>query len=382
MRIHAGSVLVMQIFHLVPNLNFGGLQKIVRLLAVGQLARGHSVTVGCWTNTSNHVEAERELSASGARVIYLRRASDGRLSYDKLSFFRSLKSELSGGKVDVLHVHNPFGYYFYGASAARLTGRVKVVQTLHATAMFENPRFGRKKRLIFWTAAMLSDAIVSVSSATQQSLRDRFALPGKKLFVVDNGIELGPFLAVSARQRGHEFVFGSAGRMSPEKNHRLLIEAFALLRQKREDVRLRLLGGGPLEFQLFELARRRGVSKDVEFCGYRDDVPAFLQELDVFVLPSDSEALGLSLIEAIAAGRPVIGTRVGGVPQVIENTGGGWLCPPKDTEALMLAMESAIASPGLPEEREHARRRVAERYSAERMIRDYEQVYSRCWSKP
>src|SRR5438270_10297865 len=121
----------MHIFHLVPNMNFGGLQKVVRLLSLGQRQRGLTVTIGCWTNESNHPEAHAELEAEGVRIIYLRRDRDGSLVFGRSRLFGILKSRLGG--VDVLHVHNPFAYFLYGALAGR-TSRIKVVLTLHATA--------------------------------------------------------------------------------------------------------------------------------------------------------------------------------------------------------------------------------------------------------
>src|SRR5690242_11905239 len=128
---------------------------------------------------------------------------------------RRLKGYMGAGKTDILHVHNPFGYYLYGALAARAAGGTKIVNTVHITAMFDHPRFGRRGRSLFWTAAMLSDGLVSVCPEVDTDLRGKFLLPGNKLFVVDNGIDLTPFLAVPPRHRRDEVVFGFAGRMAP-----------------------------------------------------------------------------------------------------------------------------------------------------------------------
>ena len=113
----------------------------------------------------------------------------------------------------------------------------------------------------------------------------------------------------------------------------------------------------------------------MEFCGFGHDVPVFLGSLDIYVLPSEFEALPLSLLEAIASGLPVVATAVGGVAQVVKNTQSGWLCPPNNVDALLAGMESAMASSEFGERRERARHSVAEQYSAERMARDYEQLY-------
>jgi len=367
----------LRIFHLVPNLNFGGLQKVVRLLAVYQRQAGHCVTVGCWTNASNHPEAEKELELAGADIICLRRGSDGEMASDRMFLLNRLKGHLGRRNADILHVHNPFGYFLYGALAARAAGGTRIVNTIHLTAMFDHPRFGRRGRAVFWTAAMLTDGLVSVCADVDTFLRNRFLLPGRKLFVVDNGIDLAPFLAVPARKPSTEVIFGFAGRMAPEKNHRVLIDAFAQLYRSHGNVRLRLLGGGPLETTLKKQVRDLGLDHVVEFRGFSHDVPGFLGGLDIYVLPSDFEALPLSLLEAIASGLTVVATKVGGVPRVVENTESGWLCVPDDASALRAAMESALAAPDRGTRGERARHLVIEHYSAERMGRDYEALYQK-----
>ena len=365
----------MRIFHLVPNLNYGGLQEVVRGLALCQRQAGHAVTIGCWTNVGNHPELEADLQRAGVLVEYLRRAPNGERSYGRMPLFRKLSERLGSRSADILHVHNPFGYYLYGAMAARFAGGTRIINTVHATAMFDHKRFGRKGRVQFWAAAMLSHRLVSVCSEVEQALCVRFSLPRNRLSVVENGINLDRFLDASARRPSDQIVFGAVGRMSPEKNHRVLFAAFALAHSKHSHIRLRLLGGGPLEPDLKALARSLGVEDVVEFCGFSHDVVGFLGTLDVFVLPSSSEGLPLSLLEAIASGLPVVATAVGGVPRIVQNTGAGWLCAPDSADALRAAMESAIASPDPAERAEKSRRLVAKQYSAERMARDYERVY-------
>jgi glycosyltransferase involved in cell wall biosynthesis len=356
-------------------MNYGGLQKVVELLALNQLQAGHSVTIGCWTNVSNHPEAEAELERAGADIVYLRRAPDGSLAFERGSLFQRLKSHLGARNADILHVHNPFRYYIYGALAARATRGTRIVNTTHLTMMFDLPQFGPRGRAKFWTAAMLTDALVAVCSEDENYLRNRFRLPGKQLLTIENGINLAPFLAVPPRRPSGEVVLGFAGRMEVEKNHRVLIEAFALLRKTRSNVRLRLVGGGSLEPQLQEQARNLGLNDVIEFGGFCNDVPGFLAGLDVYVLPSDFEAHPLSLLEAIASGLPVVATVSGGVAKIVQSTDSGWVCPIRNAGALCAAMETAIASPDRFERPKRARKLAEELYSAERMSRDYEQLY-------
>jgi len=374
----------MRVFHLVPNLNYGGLQEVVRGLALSQSHSGHAVTIGCWTNTGNHAEAERDLERAGVRIVYLRRDADGGMSFGRISLFSKLRQYLGARNADILHVHNPFDYYLYGVIAARVAGGTAIVHTLHATVMFDwavrkaaGARWlkGERTKVQFWIAAMLTDRLVSVCSESEEILRGMFFLPGKKLCVVENGINLTPFAGIPARNPRDEIVFGAVGRMSFEKNHRGLIEAFALAHRNHGNIRLRLLGSGHLESTLRQLVHDHGLADVVEFCGFSHDVAGFLGTLDVFVLPSISEALPLSLLEAIASGLPVVATAVGGVPGVVQRTDSGWVCAPQNSDALLAAMETAIAFQDRRERGERARHLVAEYYSAERMARDYELIY-------
>jgi glycosyltransferase involved in cell wall biosynthesis len=222
---------------------------------------------------------------------------------------------------------------------------------------------------------MLSDRVVSVCAEVEAVLRRRFVLPARKLSVVDNGVDLSRYVAVPGRDPHQEVVFGTVGRMTAVKNHRVLVEAFALARRKYAHIRLLLLGGGPLQSGLEQRVAELGLSDSVQFLGFSHDVPGFLAGLDVYVVSSNSEGLPLSLLEAIATGLPVVATEVGGVPGIVRTSDSGWLSPPNDPQALLAAMELAICSPQRRERGERARRFVAERYSASRMTADYEKLY-------
>jgi glycosyltransferase involved in cell wall biosynthesis len=289
--------------------------------------------------------------------------------------FRILKTHLAARKPDLLHIHNPLDHYPFGVLTARVLGQIAIVNTLHGTNQFDHWSWGRKARVKYWICAMLSDKVVSVCPEVERVVRSKYVLPRKKLSVVENGIDLSRFLAVPARDLRQQVVFGTVALMRPEKNHRLLIESFALARHTYGNIRLRLLGSGRLEPELRALVSKLGLNDVVEFCGYSHDVAGFLGSLDIFVLPSSTEGQPLSLIEAIASGLPVVATDVGGVRNIVQNTRSGWLCPPDNTDAFVEAMQSAITCSERREWAERARQMVAERYSAERMARDYERLY-------
>jgi glycosyltransferase involved in cell wall biosynthesis len=359
-----------RIVHLVPHLNYGGVQEVVRSLALEQKRRGHDVAVLCWEYPGNHPEAEQELVCAGVSVAGARHSSDRRFAA-----LRTFRQRLGDDRIDVLHVHNPFEYCAYGAVAGRLRRGTNIVLTMHASAMFD--RFGWKHKAYFVLGARLTHRMVAVCDEIRDVTIQRFRLDPSKVVVVENGIDAAPFLQVPSRPRTDHVVFGAVGRISKVKNQPLLVNAFAQARQRHPNITLRLLGGGASETpKLRALADDLGVGDAVEFREFSADVAGFLSEIDVFVLPSRSEGLPLCLLEAVAAGLPVIATDVGGSRNVIESTQSGWVCVSDDTDSMLQAMETSLADTDVLARSLEARGVVAERYSVARMTTDYERVYA------
>ena len=194
----------LRIVHLVPHLNFGGVQEVVKGLALAQKSRGHDVSILCWDYPGNDPDSEQLLGQAGIPVSAARDDTDRRWGS-----VRTLRDRLPRDPIDVLHIHNPFEYCFYGAVAARLRKGTKVVNTLHATAMFD--RFGRKHRLFFKVGAMLTHRFVPVCQEISDVVHARFGIRPSKLTVVDNG-EPGSNDTVRLR----EVVFDKADRTIAE----------------------------------------------------------------------------------------------------------------------------------------------------------------------
>ena len=223
---------------------------------------------------------------------------------------------------------------------------------------------------------MLTHRFVPVCQEISDVVHARFGIRLSKLTVVDNGVDVSQLLSIPDRVVGEVVIFGAVGRMSAVKNQQLLVRAFALARATHPNIRLRFLGGGVAEVpKLAELAAELGVSDVIEFCSFTHDVSQFLSEIDVFVLPSKSEGLPISLLEAIAAGLPSIATDVGGVRNVIEATSGGRVCPSDDPEAMSEAMRAMIDDEGRYSATGAARLAVVTHYSVTRMADDYERLY-------
>ena len=194
--------------------------------------------------------------------------------------------------------------------------------------------------------------------------------------VIANGISLERFNARPFAGRPVRTIV-TVANLRKEKAHEVLLAAAARLRSAHPHVHFLIVGDGPRAAELHRLAATLRVQTQVTFLGHREDVPALLARADAFVLPSRSEAFPNGAIEAMAAGLPVIASRVGGLSELIEDGKTGVLVEPDDPVALAEAIESLVASPARAEALgAAAREEVARHYSFDRMVREFEDLYS------
>ena len=171
---------------------------------------------------------------------------------------------------------------------------------------------------------------------------------------------------------------GNIARFHPVKDQAMLLHAFARVVTARADVDLLLVGDGPLRGTLMELARSLGLDSRVHFLGVRSDVPDILRALDVFALTSLSEAASLTLLEAMAAGVPVVVTAVGGNPELVRHGIDGLHVPRGDAGATALALLQILGDPGVASVMGNsARQRVVEHYQLDATIAAYIQLYKK-----
>jgi glycosyltransferase involved in cell wall biosynthesis len=161
------------------------------------------------------------------------------------------------------------------------------------------------------------------------------------------------------------------------KGHRYLFEALSKIVKTRKNIRLRVVGDGPLKFQLSDYSKSLGIDEYTEFLGIRDDVQAILKNSDILVLPSiEREGLGIALVEAMCQGKPVIGTNIGGIPEVIEDGVNGYLVNPRDPDALAEKLEILIKDKQKRERMgREGRKKFQERFDAAIMIKKIERLY-------
>jgi glycosyltransferase involved in cell wall biosynthesis len=274
-----------------------------------------------------------------------------------------------------------------GRLAARLARVPVVVHTYHGHVLhgYYTPLKNWLLRRMEQGLGVVSDRLVAVSEQVKRDLLRYRVARAEKISVIPLGFDLEPFLAGSGhrgklrRELGvsnGEPLVGIVGRIFPIKNHRLFLEAATLVAAALKAARFLVVGDGVLRPQMEDYARALGITDRVVFTGWRHDLPLIYPDLDVLVVSSNNEGTPVSAIEAMAAGCPVVATRVGGLPDLVADGETGCLVPPHDPAAL------AAGILWLLRDRETALRiaqgaqaTVAKRFAVERLCRDVEDLY-------
>jgi len=199
-------------------------------------------------------------------------------------------------------------------------------------------------------------------------------VPAHKIARVANGIDFARCRVAPARPSRRRVV--TVANLRAEKGHDVLIDAAVSVLREFPDARFECVGAGPERDRMMARARDRGVAYAFTFSGHCDDVPAKLAAADIFVLPSRSEAFPNAVLEAMAAGLPVVATGVGGILELVDEGRTGLLMPPADPSALADRLVGLMAAPALARSLgDAARAHVREHYSFERMVHAFEQLY-------
>lgn len=277
-------------------------------------------------------------------------------------------------KPDVVHSWLWYSNFLSGLS--RRCGLWRKVPFVASQRGDYHARYGKfrlwlTEKLIYNTA----DILLTNSTQIERSLHQRY--PDKKIFSIPNLLEL-PTQEWSQRLRDdtQEKLIVSVGRFAPEKGHRYLIEALSMLDQRDTAWCCTLLGDGELEAELRALAAKHGLSEQVKFPGFCEDVFSVLLTADVFVLPSLHESSPNALIEAMGIGMPCIASDVGGIADLIEEGENGVRVPPQDPEALAAALYCVMTQPDFAKELgKNARTRIQQKFDSTESMRKLEDIY-------
>jgi glycosyltransferase involved in cell wall biosynthesis len=310
----------------------GGAETMLLHLAESMRQRGHHVLPVGPAHGCGWLAAEFRDRGFETAVFRLRQAIDPLCVLGLARLF-------SKRRIQVAHSHE-FSMAVYGAAAARIAG------VAHLITMHGGRDFGARRRrtiALRW-ACRASNGLIAVSEATRLHLQQVLELDGVRIDVVPNAVPHRPGERDRVRREvGLEdttLLIVAVGSLYPVKGYDVLVEALGRL---APDLpwRLALAGRGQEEARLRDLARRHRLDDRVHLLGYRDDIPDLLAAADIFAMPSRSEGLPLALLEAMLAGRPVVASAVGGIPDAV-GARGGILVPPEDVAALAGALRGLL----------------------------------------
>lgn len=357
-----------RVMHVVSCLGRGGMEAGVMKLVTGCDPRRVTSDV-C---SLEPAQAFQDQFGSSSRLYELCRTS----AFD-IGMVRALARVLRERQVDMVHTH-AWGTLVEGWLAARLAGVPHVIHGEHGT-MELRPLNVRLQRFL-WKRI---DRLLSVSNELAGRMTGRVGIPREQIEGIPNGVDIDRFgqLSQSAARSAlslspDAFVVVAIGRLVPVKNYPLLIDAARALSAAHASTQILVAGDGPLREEVERRIAGAGLQNVVRLLGVRSDTPELLAAADAFALTSWSEGMSNTILEAMAARRPVVATRVGGNPELVEDGATGMLVSPEDPRELTAALLRLARDPESAERMGSSGRTRAERnFSVSGMIDRYTALY-------
>ncbi len=371
------------VVHVITRLDRGGSAENTLWSALGLVARGYRVAVLTGPGDDRPSALLPRVEAAGVGVTVLptlrREVRPGR----DLTAFGDLVRALRRDPPTIVHTHESKAG-FLGRWAARIAGCRRLVHTPHGHVFYGH--FPPARTAVYLMLERLTAPITTrLVALTPRGIEEHVARGvgrADQWVAIHSGVPLDRFQAMVPDPDGlrRELgcppgapLVGSVGRLTPIKRCQDLIAAVARL--GRRDVVCLLVGDGPEAAALAAAVRRAGIGDRVRFLGWREDIPRIIAALSVFVQPSANEGMGRVIVEAMAAGVPVIATRVGGIPSVLPDGECGLLVEPGDVAGLSGAIGKLLADGALAARMGAAGRRRAPAYGVEAMVEKLDGLY-------
>ena len=362
-----------KVLYLITDLKYGGAQTVLYSLVSNINQERYKPSVACLFGGDFPVGDE--LRKTGIEVIDLRMTNFWRID----ALWR-LYQLLHREKYSILHTS-----LFHASLVGRIVGwaaKVPVIITWRQNISLG----GRWRDFIYKMTSRIDDKVIVVSNSTLESEIRTTGLAVEKVEVIYNSIDIDRYSRKKPANRnkvkmdfglgGEEIIVGFIGRFHAQKGIDVLLKAFEKIEKSKMNVRLMLVGDGTLRKKIWKQSQTLGNDNRVLFTGIRKDIPLILSSLDIFVLPSRWEGLPLVLLEAMAAGLPIVATAVGGIPEVVVDGETGFLVPPEDPEALASAITRLIEDSVLRKKFGKAGyKRVKQHFNIQEASRRTEELY-------
>ncbi len=365
-------VVEMKVLHIDTEISWGGGQNQLSLLLKGL----NQVNVENYVAAKprSKIAASMESVAKGVLLLPF---------LGELDLFSAfvLAQYVKKHRIEIISCHTGHAHTM-GLIVKKLVPSIKLI--IHRRVAFNVPRnfFSRRKYL-----SIRIDGYIAVCEAIRQNLI-KYGVPKEKIDLIPSTIDESFFLALDDQSlkielaRQYQFdpnatIILSASRLTKEKGIETLLDACRRLKETSEKFHCLIVGKGDLQESLEKKASDWGLSKTVSFLGFRRDVVKIMQVADIFVLPSFMEGRGTSLLEALYTGCYLVGSNVGGIPEIIKNQNVGRLFPPGDAASLATTINQAIE---LRPSKEHLRelgREIAKDHSLEKSIQKHLELYKK-----
>ena len=288
-------------------------------------------------------------------------------------------------KPHIVHTHTSKAGLL-GRMAAWLAGIPNIVHTPHGHVFYGH--FGRAGSRLFLVleklAARITHRLIALTEPERADYEQLRVAPSSKLVTVHSGVHLDRFKSslplkdkrdVLPELPADAFVIGYVGWLIPVKGVMTLLEAMTVAARQCAQAHMVLVGKGCLEKEMRAYARRTGIEDRIIFAGWRHDVERLMACFDLFVLPSLNEGMGRVLVEAMAAGRPIVASNTGGIPQLVTNGENGILVPPGNCRELADGILQLIRNPRQAQRMGQMGQRLSQGYSVESMVDKIEKIY-------
>lgn len=360
----------MNVLLITTHLNYGGITSYIKSLAGGLKTKGHNVFVA--SSGGDCLDFFNKLKIPHF-YIPIRTKSEISLKI-YISFFKLLPF-LKEKKIQIIHSQTRVTQLL-GWLLSKFT-KIPYISTCHG---FFKPKFSRK---LF---GCWGRRVIAISESVKKHLLEDFDVKEDKIKLIYHGIDLNNSESINHRSQikeklglKRERTIGIVARLSEVKGQRELIYAFKLVREEYPDVQLLIVGEGKIKPQLLDLVSELKIREDVLFLPPISDTSEILGAFDVFCSPSLKEGLGLSLMEAMGYGIPVIASKTGGITDLIEDGKTGLLVEIQDIKGLALAILRLLRDRRLAEDiRRNAKEFIRENFSSEKMVAQTIEVYKEC----
>ncbi|MEO7860658.1 MAG: glycosyltransferase family 4 protein [Nitrospirales bacterium] len=359
------------ILHLSTSSGPGGAERMISMLAAALNQGQFRIIVGLFR--PGWLQAECEARGVMTCVMPL-------TGLFNLQWFRACVRLLRREHVALVHAHE-FSAILCGWIVAMVTG-VPFVATVHGKNYF----WEKFRRRVAYRLVSRHGAMVVVSEDLKRFVCDKVGVAQNRVEIIYNGVARAQTITdeeVQACKADLEVsdcypLLGVVGSLYPVKGHRFLLEAMPEILRQWPKARLLVIGRGELDVALKEQVEQLAIRTHIHFLGMRQDVPRLLSLLDVFVMPSLSEGLSLALLEAMASGKPVVATRVGGNPELIDHGRTGFLVQPGDPRDLAANLLKLLSDPGMMQRfGRQAAERARQHFSMGQMVDRYRDLYAR-----